>query len=255
MTEKGETMTDHILRRFDEELDKLGKRIRKMAVLVQQQVADAIEALHRGDTELAQEVIDGDDKVDLYDTKIEKHCMRLLALQQPVAMDLRTVLSALSVNRNLERMGDAAVNIAERIVLLAPHQDLVTRTHIRDMGEVAVAMISDAMRAFTELDVAVARSVVVRDNIIDEYDQRNFEILTDIMREQPEVVEAASHLLLVSRNIERLADEATNISEEAVFVSDARIVKHRGWGRSDGTPDASAEAGDAGASNGNGIPR
>ncbi|MBE0645341.1 MAG: phosphate signaling complex protein PhoU [Bacteroidetes bacterium] len=244
-------MTDHILKRFDDELEKLGSRIGKMAVLVQQQVTDAIDALQRGDMALALQVIEGDDKVDLYDTKIEKHCMRLLALQQPVAIDLRTVLSALSVNRNLERMGDAAVNIAERIPLLEPHTELVTRTHIGVMGEVATAMIKDALTAFTEADVAVARSVVVRDNIIDEQDLQNFDILTDIMREHPELVEAASHLLMISRNLERLADEATNIAEEAVFVADAKIVKHRGWGRpdrnEDGNPTAPTADGDNGS--------
>ncbi len=235
-------MTDHILKRFDEELDKLGNRILKMSALVQQQVTDAIDALLRGDVALAAQVIEGDDKVDLYDTKIEKHCMRLLALQAPVAMDLRTVLSALSVNRNLERMGDAAVNIAERIHLLQQHGDIVSRTHVREMGEVATAMIKDALTAFTEADVSIARSVVVRDNIIDEQDQQNFDLLTDIMRGHPDLVEAASHLLMISRNLERLADEATNIAEEAVFVADAKIVKHRGWGRPDRSEDGDVAA-------------
>lgn len=238
-------MTDHILKRFDDELDKLSNRILKMSVLVQQQIADAIDALRRGDTELAKQVIDSDDKVDLYDNKIEKHAMRLLALQQPVANDLRTVLSALSVNRNLERMGDAAVNIAERIPLLAQHTDLVARTYIFDMGEVAAEMIKDSLQAFMEADVSIARSVVMRDNIIDEQDLRNFDLLTDIMREHPELVEAASHLLMVSRNLERLADEATNIAEEAVFIADAKIVKHRGWGRPDRKEDQDAAAQDS----------
>jgi phosphate transport system protein len=224
-------MTDHILKRFDAELDKLDKRISKMAELVEQQVADAITALSTGDIELAQQVIETDDKVDLYDTKIEKHCMRLLALQQPVAVDLRNVLSALSVNRNLERMGDAAVNIAERIDVLAAHADLIGRTHMLEMGEVSREMIRDAIEAFTEMDVAKAHSVAVRDNIIDEFDQQNFEILIGIMKQTPEIVEAASHLRIVSRNLERVADEATNIAEEAVFVADAKIVKHRGFGK------------------------
>jgi len=224
-------MTDHILKRFDEELDKLGKRIRKMAELVEQQVNDAVEALRSGDTELAQQVIEGDDKVDLFDTKIEKHCMRLLALQQPVAIDLRNVLSALSVNRNLERMGDAAVNIAERIEVVAAHPEILARTRMMEMGEVAAEMIRDTIEAFVEIDVAKARSVAVRDNIIDEYDLQNFDILTGIMKENPDNVEAASNLLLVSRNLERVADEATNIAEETVFVADAKIVKHRGFGK------------------------
>ena len=135
------------------------------------------------------------------------------------------------VNRNLERMGDAAVNIAERTHSLAGHTDLIARTHIREMGEVAGVMINDAMKAFLEVDVTVAHGVAVRDSVIDEFDQQNFELLTDTMREHSELVEAASHLLIVSRNLERLADEATNIAEEAVFVSDAKIVKHGGWGR------------------------
>lgn len=241
-------MTDHILKRFDDELDKLGSRIMKMALLVQQQVTDAIDALLRGDVALAQQVVETDDKVDLYDTKIEKHCMRLLALQQPVAIDLRTVLSALSVNRNLERMGDAAVNIAERIELLRPHTGLVVRTQIPDMGTVAGGMIKDAIQAFVDIDVSIAHGVVVRDTIIDEQDRQNFDTLTGIMREEPDLVEAASHLLMVSRNIERLADEATNIAEEAVFVADAKIVKHKGWGRPDrdGGNDAAAKEDSAG---------
>ncbi|MDT8324994.1 MAG: phosphate signaling complex protein PhoU [Bacteroidota bacterium] len=224
-------MNEHILKRFDEELEKLSKRIRKMAALVEQQVNDAVKALREGDTGLAAQVIDGDDKVDLYDTKIEKHCMRLLALQQPVAVDLRTVLSALSVNRNLERMGDAAVNIAERIEVLAPHADLVTRTRVLEMGDVAAEMIRDTIEAFVDIDVARARSVAIRDNIIDEYDAQNFDVLIGLMKESPENVEAASHLLIVSRNLERIADEATNIAEEAVFVADAKIVKHKGFGK------------------------
>ncbi|MCB2205431.1 phosphate signaling complex protein PhoU [bacterium] len=227
-------MNEHILKRFDEELDKLSKRIRKMSVLVEQQVKDAVRALQNCDTELAAQVIDGDDKVDLYDTKIEKHCMRLLALQQPVAVDLRTVLSALSVNRNLERMGDAAVNIAERIDALSLHAELVAQTKVLEMGHVAAEMLRDSIDAFAELDVAKAHSVAVRDNVIDAFDLQNFDVLIGLMKESPDNVEAASHLLLVSRNLERIADEATNISEEAVFVSDAKIVKHKGFGKTDG---------------------
>lgn len=231
MTTARNSMNEHILKRFDEELEKLSKRLRKMALLVEQQVADAVRALRTGDAELAAQVLDGDDAVDLYDTKIEKHCMRLLALQQPVAVDLRTVLSVLSVNRNLERMGDSAVNIAERIPLLAPRADLLARTRVLDMGKVAAGMIRDTIEAFSDIDVAKARSVAVRDNIIDAFDMQNFDILIGLMKESPDNVEAGSHLLIVSRNLERIADEATNIAEEAVFVADARIVKHEGFGK------------------------
>lgn len=224
-------MTEHILKRFDDQLEKLEKRIGKMADLVQQQVSDAIQALQTSDSALAQAVIEMDDKVDLYDTKIEKLCMRLLALQQPVAADLRMVLSSLSVNRNLERMGDAAVNIAERVALIAPHAELIKKTQVVKMGKEAAEMIHDAMQAFTSVDVGLARSVAVRDSVVDEYDQQNFDRLTARMKKDPSLAEAASHLLLVSRNLERLADEATNIAEETVFIADAKFVKHRGWGK------------------------
>lgn len=230
MTNPGKDMADHILKRFDDELAKLTSRIGKMSDLVQQQVADAMTALRENDRSIAAAVIEQDDKVDLYDIKIEKLCMRLLALQQPVALDLRTVLSALSVNRNLERIGDGAVNIAERAAVLNAHPGLVNETRILEMGTVAVEMIRDALRAFLETDVGLARGVAMRDNVIDEYDSQNFEILTGIMAGDSSLIEAASHLLMVSRNIERIADEATNIAEEAVFVADAKIVKHGGWG-------------------------
>ncbi|PLX27477.1 MAG: phosphate transport system regulatory protein PhoU [Ignavibacteria bacterium] len=224
-------MTEHILKRFDDQLEKLEKRIGKMADLVQQQVSEAMHALQTSDTSLAQTVIEMDDKVDLYDTKIEKLCMRLLALQQPVAADLRMVLSSLSVNRNLERMGDAAVNIAERVAMIAPHAELIQKTQVVKMGEVAADMIRDAMKAFVNVDVGLARSVAVRDSVVDEFDQQNFDRLTARMKKSPDLAEAASHLLLVSRNIERLADEATNIAEETVFIADAKFVKHQGWGQ------------------------
>lgn len=230
MTNSAKDMAEHILKRFDDELSKLTGRIGKMSDLVQQQVANALTALHTGDTALAADVIEQDDKVDLFDIKIEKLCLRLLALQQPVALDLRMVLSALSVNRNLERIGDGAVNIAERVAVLAEHPSLVAKTHIQHMGEVTAAMIKDALQAFLETDVAMARGVAMRDNVIDEYDTQNFEILTGLMYQDPTLIEAGSRLLMVSRDLERLADEATNIAEEAVFVADAKIVKHRGWG-------------------------
>lgn len=230
MTNSAKDMADHILKRFDDELTKLNGRISKMSDLVQQQVDSAVTALRDNDPDLAAEVIEQDDKVDLYDIKIEKLCLRLLALQQPVALDLRMVLSALSVNRHLERIGDCAVNIAERVSALTAHTSLVGKTHIVDMSEAAAAMIRDALKAFLESDPTAARAVAMRDGIVDEYDRQNFEILTGLMASDSSCIEAASHLLMVSRNIERIADEATNIAEAAVFVADAKIVKHGGWG-------------------------
>lgn len=230
MINTGKDMADHILKRFDDELEKLNGRIAKMAAAVQDQVAGAMAALRDGDAARAAGIVEMDDKIDAYDVKIEKLCMRLLALQQPVALDLRTVLSALAVNRYLERIGDGAVNVAERVALLAAHPALLRQTRLLDMGEIAAAMVRDSIEAFLASDITLARSVALRDNLIDEYDTQNFEVLTGIMAREPSLVVPASHLLMVSRNLERLADEATNIAEAAVFVADAKIVKHGGWG-------------------------
>lgn len=223
-------MADHILTRFDNELEKLGARIDAMAELVRAQLAGALGALRDSDAVRAADIIEQDDRVDLLDVKIEKLCMRLLALQQPVALDLRTVLSALAVNRYLERIGDAAVNIAERVDSLAAHPALLRRTRVPEMGEAAQSMVADAIAAFLESDIVRARGVALRDGVMDDYDRENFNILTDVMSREPSLVVPASHLLIVSRNLERLADEATNIAEAAVFVADAKIVKHGGWG-------------------------
>lgn len=244
MTNSGKDMADHILKRFDDELEKLTARIEKMAELVQQQVAGALAALREGDPARAREIIEQDDRVDLYDIKIEKLCMRLLALQQPVALDLRTVLSALSINRYLERIGDGAVNIAERVTVLAAHPALVRQTRVFEMGEVATGMIQDSVASFLHADINIARGVALRDSIMDEYDAQNFEILTGVMKQDTALVEASSHLLMVSRNLERIADEATNIAEAAVFLAEAKIVKHGRWGMhfEDENPDGSADA-------------
>jgi len=229
MSYSGKEMSEHILKRFDDELIKLTTRIGKMGDVVQQQVAEAMAALREGDTARAAEVVEQDDRVDLFDIKIEKLCMRMLALQQPVALDLRTVLSAMYVNRHLERIGDGAVNVAERVPALAGHPALIQQSRVLEMGEVTEGMIRDALQAFLDSDVAAARAVAMRDSIIDEYDAQNFEILTGIMADDPSKIQAASHLMMVSRNLERISDEATNIAEEAVFVADAKIVKHGGW--------------------------
>lgn len=229
MTNSGKDMADHILKRFDDELEKLTTRIERMADLVLQQVAGALAALRDSDPAHAREIIDQDDNVDLFDIKIEKLCTRLLALQQPVALDLRTVLSALSVNRHLERIGDGAVNIAERVAVLAPHPALLRQTRVFEMGEVAAGMIQDSVAAFLRADITLARGVALRDSVIDEYDAQNFEILTGVMKQDSALVEAASHLLMLTRNLERMADEATNIAEAAVFLAEAKIVKHGGW--------------------------
>lgn len=222
-------MADHVFRRFDEELDKLRTRLIKMGSVVQEQVEFVFRALETSNVELAKLVIGRDEKVDTLDIKIDKQCMRLFALQQPVAIDLRLIMSALSINNNFERIGDLAVNIAERTLTLAILPDVLSRTRILEMGKQAEQMVVKALDAFINNDVELARAVLAMDTIVDQLDQVNFQTLLSIMTEDKALIEPCSHLVIVSRNIERLADQATNISEEVVFLVDAEIIKHRNW--------------------------
>jgi phosphate transport system protein len=222
-------MNEHTFKRFDEELNKLIMRVIAMGTLAQEQVVEAIRAIEQRDTDLAARVIARDDRIDSYDIKIEKLCMRLFALQQPVAMDLRIVMSALAINRNLERIGDYAVNIAEQTRPLSNLPPALGRTRIVEMARAAEQMVFDALQAFINNDVELARGVALNDNVVDAIDRETFELLTRLAGEDPSLAEVCMRLLLVARNVERLADEATNIAEEVIFVVDAKIVKHRNW--------------------------
>lgn len=222
-------MNEHTFKRFDEELNKLIMRVIAMGTLAQEQVVEAIRAIEQRDIDLAARVIARDDRIDTYDIKIEKLCMRLFALQQPVAMDLRIVMSALAINRNLERIGDYAVNIAEQTRPLSNLPPALGRTRIVEMARAAEQMVFDALQAFINNDVELARGVSLNDNVVDAIDRETFELLTRLAGEDPSLAEVCMRLLLVARNVERLADEATNIAEEVIFVVDAKIVKHRNW--------------------------
>lgn len=217
----------HILHNIDEELEKLKTRLIRMGSIVQEQVELALKALDTGNTEIAALVIERDEKVDKLDIKIDRQCMQLFALQQPVANDLRLIMSSLSINNNLERIGDLAVNVAERVEPLHTHLDIVSRSGIVAMGGLGYEMVSGAIDAFINADIDLARSLVKRDTEIDMLDRKMFQDLTTMMSADPALVLPGSHLMLISRNIERLADQATNICEEVLFLVEAEIVRHR----------------------------
>jgi phosphate transport system protein len=235
-------MSDHILKRFDELLDKLSMRVISMGSLVQEQVVESIHALERHDVALAQRVIERDDRIDKYDVKIDKLCMKLFALQQPVAMDLRVVLSAMRINRNLERISDYTVNIAQAVLQSVELSRIVRQTELLTMAQQAQRMVFDALQAFIHHDVDLARTVASMDDEVDDLNDKVFMTMVDIMREHPDLVEPCSLALLIARDVERLADESTNIAEEVVFVVDAKIVKHKPWIDDEDAPDTAAEA-------------
>lgn len=222
-------MSERTFRHFDEELDKLRMRLIKMGSVALEQVEQSFHALLQGDTEAVARVIELDTKVDKYDVKIDRLCMRLLALQQPVARDLRRVMTALSLNTTLERIGDLAVNIAERVHHLDNHRELIESSPIPRMETFVSRMLRDAFDCFVHLDVDLARRVGDMDNEVDRLDTEMFAYCIDRMKQDPALIEPASHLIIVSRHAERLADQATNVAGSVIFLVDAKIVKHKNW--------------------------
>jgi phosphate transport system protein len=213
-------------RHFETELDQLRTMLVRMGSLVEEQIDCGVKALVEGNVSVARVVMERDKKVDEFDNAIDQQCMRIFALTQPVAVDLRLLMAALKINNELERIGDIAVNLAERVEPLALHADLVRSASLREMAEAAREMVRGAIDSFVNNDPALARKVLESDDYVDKMDREIFAQMTKAMKESPELVEAASHIVILSRHIERLADHATNIAEDVVFLVNAKIVKH-----------------------------
>ena len=214
-------------RLFDIQIEKLKTRLIKMCSLVDEQVDFAIRAMEEENIELAQLVMDRDKKVDKYDVKIEKICQKIFALNQPVAMDLRLIMSSLTINNNLERIGDIAVNIAEAFLILKKKPEFIAKTKFSEMAKVAKEMVKDSIDSFIENNAKLAHKVLKTDDILDELNRENHEILINLMKENPAVIEQAVSLLVTSRQMERMGDHATNIAEDVYFIVEAQLIKHK----------------------------
>lgn len=213
-------------RHFEIELDQLRTNIIKMGSLVDEQIELALKSLLESNVELAQLVIDRDKRVDEFDNLIDKQCERIFALTQPVAIDLRLIMSALKINNELERIGDIAVNIAERVEPLRQNSDLIKRVPIAQMADQARLMVTHAIDSFVNNDPSLARNILIQDDTVDELDREIFHQLVSVMKKDANTIEAASHIMILSRHLERLADHATNIAEDVIFLVDAKIIKH-----------------------------
>jgi phosphate transport system protein len=212
---------------LDEYIEKLKRRVMKMSSLVDEQVNNAIKSVQEENLELASEVIEKDNKVDKYDNKIDKICQRIFALTQPVAMDLRLIMSSLTINNNLERIGDIAVNIAEYIKMIERKPAFYDKTKLEQMFRVVRQMLKDAIDSYMAGDEKLARSVIEADDNIDRMNVENHKILIDIMKQNPDNIEPAIALLVMSRQVERLGDHCTNIAEDVFFIVEAHMVKHK----------------------------
>lgn len=212
---------------FETELESLKINITKMASLVEEMVEDAFLALKISDLELCKKIKARDREIDAYDNLIKTQCENILALFQPFAIDLRFILTALMVNNQLERCGDIAVNITQRVKPLIDYKSLLEESKVFEMGDVAKSMFKDAIDAFINRDAKLAEQLGEKDNIVDNYNKIIFRFLIEKMKNQPELIEPASHLMILSRHIERLADHSTNIAEDVVFMVNAEIISHK----------------------------
>ncbi|MFN0156983.1 MAG: phosphate signaling complex protein PhoU [Bacteroidota bacterium] len=217
-------------RHFVQELESLKTNIIKMGSFAEQAIAESIRALLERRIDLAKEVIAQDQRINAFEIEIDDAVVDLLALQQPVAADLRFILAASKINNDLERIGDHAVNIAESAVQYSASPPLKPLVDIPQMAQITKGMLRDAIDGFIQTDASVCRGVLRSDDIIDDMNKRVVKDLVECIRRDPETVEQALELIRVSRNLERVADLATNIAEEVIFMAEARVVKHNAEG-------------------------
>ncbi len=208
------------------ELEATKEAVIKMAKLVQRAIEKATKALNEQDIELAEEVIKGDDEIDLLEVDIEKRCIRMIALYQPEASDLRMIMGIYKIVSDLERMGDEAENIAERAILLAEEPPLKPYVNLNFMAELVKEMVNDSVISFIQQDTLLAKKVIQKDDTIDElYHQLERELMTYVL-EDPRNIKRAMNLSFVARHYERIADHAENIAEAAIYSAEGEIVKH-----------------------------
>ena len=212
---------------FTQEMASLKKNIQQMAELVDAQLEFAIQAMQSGNAELCKFVRSRDREIDAYDNLIQAQCENVLALFQPVAGDLRFVMTALMINNQLERCGDIAVNIVQRVQKTMDQRKLLEESGLLQLGEEARAMARDAIEAFINNNLELAQAVRERDDEVDEHCRTIFDALIARMQKEPDQVEAGAHFIVLSRHLERLADHATNIAEDVIFLVEARIVAHQ----------------------------
>ncbi|MBW2149078.1 MAG: phosphate signaling complex protein PhoU [Deltaproteobacteria bacterium] len=216
----------HIDSHFDRFLLEIREKLLTMAASVEKAIYDAIRALVERDSDLARQVIQGDKDIDAQEVALEERCIRLLAMRQPMASDLRFVATAIKINADLERIADNAVNIAERALELNQEPMLKPYIDIPRMSDTARSMLRDTLDAFVNQDADMAIEVIKTDEVVDDLNSQIFRELLTFMMEDPHTIPRAIRIMFVSKYLERIADHATNIAEMVVFMATGRSVRH-----------------------------
>jgi phosphate transport system protein len=211
---------------LNRDLENVQRRVLSLASAVEQIVEKSIRALFERDAELARTLMESDTPIDLEENFIEEECLKILALHQPVAVDLRRVATIVKINNDLERMADLAVNIAERALALANGPEVPVPATFRQMTDLTNTMVRDSLDAFLKLDVALAKRVCRLDDEVDRYNMTIIDQVNKFMKQSPSNVEPGLHLFSAAKQLERIADHATNIAEDVVYLVDGRIIRH-----------------------------
>ena len=213
---------------FREELEALHRRLLEMGGLAEERVRLAVQTLVDRDAAGIEQVLTGDEPVNRLHVEIDDRCFRLLALHQPMATDLRAIVAAVKINTDLERVGDLAINIAEAAKRYITHPPVKKLIDIPQMGDIAQAMLRDALDSYVKRDTVLAQQVLNEDDRLDGLKTQVFRELLTYMLQDPTTVEPALDLILVSRHLERIGDHATNVAEDVIFMVSARDVRHHG---------------------------
>ncbi len=216
-------MSKHLQR----DIDHLKKEILSLGAMVTDAINKAVLALIDRRTEYIYQVINSDYLINDREVSIEEECLKILALHQPVAGDLRFLIVVLKVNDNLERMGDLAVNITERAKYLTQKEKLNVSLDFPHMTELVQTMVRESLKALIERDTSIARNVLIMDDEVDALNKNMYQVLQKMMMEDSSTVKRAIHTLSSSRHLERIADLATNIAEDVVFMVDGELIRHR----------------------------
>jgi phosphate transport system protein len=216
-------MSKHLQR----DLDNLQRDLLALAASVEEAIHKSIRSLQERQTNLARQVIDGDHIIDMEENHVEEECLKLLALHQPVASDLRRIASCLKINNELERMADLAEDIAERALHLSRLAPIPVPSKLQRMTDLTTSMVRQSLDAFVNLDVRLARVVCRLDDEVDRYNSAIIEEIIATMRQAPEMVEPGLSFFSATRHLERIADHATNIAEDVVYLVEGEIIRHR----------------------------
>lgn len=213
-------------RHLQKEIVQLKKKLLTMSSMVEDMIYLATKSIVTRDARMARQIISRDMEVDEIEVDIEEDCLKILALHQPVAIDLRFIIAVLKINNDLERVGDLAVNMAERSIFLADQEELYFYENISTMAEKAEAMLTRSIDAMVNMDVRLAHQVRAEDDDVDALNRDMYEKIKEELTAHPESVNILVHMLSVGRHLERVADHATNIAEDVVYLVEAEIVRH-----------------------------